>query len=107
MIYKFQSKADSDLFMNVGPAERILSIIGKPPAPQGIIEPADMPAAIAALAAAVDAEEQARNAAVESATADGQVVSAAQPIGLKQRSWPFIQMLKRCQEAQTPVVWGV
>ncbi len=107
MIYKFQSKADSDLFMNVGPAERILSIIGKPPAPQGIIEPADMPAAIAALESAVDAEEQARNAAVESATADGQVVSAAQPIGLKQRSWPFIQMLKRCQEAQTPVVWGV
>ncbi len=107
MIYKFQSKADSDLFMNVGPAERILSIIGKPPAPQGIIEPADMPAAIAALESAVDAEEQARNAAVESATADGQVVSAAQPIGLKQRSWPFIQMLKRCHEAQTPVVWGV
>ena len=107
MIYKFQSKADSELFMNVGPAERILSIIGKPPAPQGIIEPADMPAAIAALESAVDAEEQARNAAVESATADGQVVSAAQPIGLKQRSWPFIQMLKRCQEAQTPVVWGV
>jgi hypothetical protein len=107
MIYKFQSKADSDLFMNVGPAERILSIIGKPPTPQGIIEPADMPAAIAALEAAVDAEEQARNAAVESATADGQVVSSAQPIGLKQRSWPFIQMLKRCQDAQTPVVWGV
>lgn len=107
MIYKFQSKADSDLFMNVGPAERILSIIGKQPAPQGIIEPADMPAAISALEAAVDAEERARSAAVQSAAADGQVVSAVQPIGLKQRSWPFIQMLKRCQEAQTPVVWGV
>lgn len=107
MIYKFQSKADSDLFMNVGPAERILSIIGKSAGPQGIIEPSEMPAAIAALEAAVEEEEQARNAAMESATADGQVVSAAQPIGLKQRSWPFIQMLKRCQEAQTPVVWGV
>lgn len=107
MIYKFQSKADSDLFMNVGPAERILSIIGKSAGAQGIIEPSEMPAAIAALEAAVDAEEQARNAAMESAAADGQVVSTAQPIGLKQRSWPFIQMLKRCQEAQTPVVWGV
>ncbi|MDD5001394.1 MAG: DUF1840 domain-containing protein [Thiomonas arsenitoxydans] len=107
MIYKFQSKADSDLFMNAGPAERILSIIGKSAGAQGIIEPSEMPAAIAALEAAVDAEEQARNAAMESAAADGQVVSTAQPIGLKQRSWPFIQMLKRCQEAQTPVVWGV
>ncbi len=107
MIYKFQSKADSDLFMNVGPAQRILSIIGKSAEPQGIIEPAEMPAAIAALEAAVNEEEQARSAAVESATADGQVVSAAQPIGLKQRAWPFIQMLKRCQQADTPVVWGV
>jgi len=33
-------------------------------------------------------------------------MAAAQPIGLKQRSWPFIQMLKRCIQADTPVVWG-
>ena len=107
MIYKFQSKADSDLFMNAGPAERILSIIGKQPGPQGIIEPAEMPAAIAALEAAIAQEELARKAAQESAAADGQAVSTAQPIGLKQRAWPFIQMLKRCQQADTPVVWGV
>lgn len=107
MIYKFQSKADSDLFMNVGPAERILSIIGKAAGPKGIIEPADMPAAIAALEAAVNDEEQAREGSLESAAADGQVVPAAQPIGLKQRAWPFIQMLKRCQQADVPVVWGV
>ncbi|MDY0330663.1 MAG: DUF1840 domain-containing protein [Thiomonas sp.] len=107
MIYKFQSKADSDLFMNAGPAQRILSIIGKSAGPQGIIEPAEMPAAIAALEAAVQEEEQARNAALEADAADGQAASAAQPIGLKQRAWPFIQMLKRCQQADTPVVWGV
>ncbi|CUA94049.1 DUF1840 domain-containing protein [Thiomonas bhubaneswarensis] len=106
MIYKFQSKADSDLFMNVGPAERILSIIGKAGA-KGIIEPAEMPAAIAALEAAVNEEEQAREEAANAAAADGQVVSSAQPIGLKQRAWPFIQMLKRCQQADVPVVWGV
>jgi hypothetical protein len=107
MIYKFRSKADSDLYMNAGPAERILSIIGKQPGPQGIIEPAEIPAAIAALEAAVQEEEQARKAAQEAAAADGQATSAPQPIGLKQRAWPFIQMLKRCQQADTPVVWGV
>lgn len=103
MLYKFQSKADSDLFMNAGPAERILSIIGKSPAPKGIIEAADIPAAIAALEAAVAEEEQARAEAVEAAGG----ATGAQPIGLKQRAWPFIQMLKRCQQADVPVVWGV
>ncbi len=107
MIYKFQSKADSDLFMNVGPAERILAIIGKASGPKGIIEPAEMPGAIAKLEAAVAEEEQAQAVAAQAAAADGQVASAAQPIGLKQRAWPFIQMLKRCEQAQTPVVWGV
>ena len=103
MLYKFQSKADSDLFMNAGPAEHILSIIGKDPAPKGIIEPGDIPAAISALEAAVADEEAARADAKEAAGG----ASGAQPIGLKQRAWPFIQMLKRCQQADVPVVWGV
>lgn len=107
MLYRFQSKADSDLIMNQGPAERILSIIGKQPGPQGIIEAAEIPAAIAKLEAAVAAEEAARKAAQQAAAADGQAASAAQPIGLSQRAWPFIQMLKRCQQADVPVVWGV
>ncbi len=107
MIYKFQSQADSDLFMNVGPAERILAIIGKPAGSKGIIEPADMPAAIAALEAAVADEERVREAARQAAQPDAAAGPAAQPIGLKQRSWPFIQMLKRCQAADKPVVWGV
>ena len=107
MIYKFQSKADSDLFMNVGPAERILAIIGKQPGPQGIIEPAEMPAAIAALEAAVAEEEKARETARQTAPGEAGAAAPAQPIGLKQRSWPFIQMLRRCHAADTPVVWGV
>lgn len=107
MIYKFQSKADSDLFMNVGPAERILAIIGKPPGPSGIIEPAEMPAAIAALEAAVAEEEKTRDTTRQASPGEAGNAPAAQPIGLKQRSWPFIQMLRRCHAADTPVVWGV
>jgi len=99
MLYKFQSQADSNLFMNQGPAERILAIIGKPATPQGIIESADLGAAIAALEAAV-AQEQA-----ELAAAGGGHAGVA--ITLQQRAWPFIQLLQRSLAADTPVLWGV
>jgi cyclopropane-fatty-acyl-phospholipid synthase len=108
MMYKFRSRADSDLFMNQGPAERILGIIGKQPGPQGIIEPADMARAIAALQAAVEEDERARGGG----DGDGDATQAGTPaagqaITLRQRAWPFLQLLKRSQEADTPVVWGV
>ncbi len=104
-MYKFRSRADSDLFMNQGPAERILGIIGKQPGPQGIIEPADMARAIAALQAAVDEDERLRGGG--EAAAQGAAPAAGQAVTLRQRAWPFVQLLKRSLEADTPVVWGV
>jgi cyclopropane-fatty-acyl-phospholipid synthase len=97
MLYRFRSKADSDLFMNQAPAERILSIIGREPAAQGIIEPSAMAGAIARLQAAVADDERTR------ADAGG----VARGITLHQRAWPFIQLLKRSLAADEPVVWGV
>jgi cyclopropane-fatty-acyl-phospholipid synthase len=110
MMYKFRSRADSDLFMNQGPAERILSIIGKQAGPQGIIEPADMPRAIAALQAAVEQDERGRGASQDAGASDGGAGASgggAQAVTLRQRAWPFVQLLKRSLEADTPVVWGV
>ena len=103
MMYRFQSRADSDLFMNQGPAERILGIIGKQPGPQGIIEPGDMARAIAALQAAVDEDEAARGGGAT----EGAAPASGQAVTLRQRAWPFVQLLKRSLEADTPVVWGV
>ena len=48
-MYRFKSKADGDLLMMAPVGEQILRIIGREPAPQGIIELAAIPAAIAAL----------------------------------------------------------
>ncbi len=102
MIYRFRSKADSDLFMNQDPAERILAIIGKSPQAKGIIEPTAMPAAIALLEAAVADDTRERTAHEAEATP-----APAGAITLHQRAWPFIQLLKRSLAADTPVVWGV
>jgi hypothetical protein len=95
MIYKFKSPATGDLIM-LGPnGDQMLRSIGHEPAPKGIIEPAAMPAAIAALQAAIAAEEQAREEDDKPA-----------PVGLRQRLWPMVEMLRRAHTADEPVVWG-
>jgi hypothetical protein len=58
MIYKFKSKASGDLVM-LGPhGDRLLRLLGREPAAQGIIEPSAMPQAIAALEAAIAAAQR-------------------------------------------------
>jgi hypothetical protein len=100
MIYKFKSKATGDVIM-LGPnGDQVLRIIGHEPAPKGIIEVDAMPAAIAALHAAVEADEAPAEGAEEGS-------SGSSRVALRQRVWPVVEMLKRASEAGEPVVWGV
>jgi hypothetical protein len=101
MIYKFRSKATGDLIM-LGPnGDAMLRLIGREPATQGIIEVADMAAAVDALQAAVRAEQP-------PADDDGDDdPRKAERITLRQRLWPMIQMLEAAHAAGEPVVWGV
>jgi len=98
MIYKFRSRASGDLIMLGPDGDRLLGLIGRQPSPRGIIEPAAMAAAIAALESAVAADAAA-------AEADD---DAARPrsVSLRQRAWPMIDLLKRALAAGEPVVWG-
>ena len=98
MIYKFKSKATGDLIMLEPQGDQVLRLLGRAPAARGIIEVAAMAAAIAALEAAVAAEEQPQ------ADDDEQ---AGRNVGLRQRVWPMVEMLKRALAEQQPVVWGV
>lgn len=101
MIYKFKSKATGDLVMLGPQGDQLLKIIGREPAAQGIIEPAAMPAAIAALEAAIAAE----TAPAEDEENDGR--DGPRAVSLRQRAWPMIEMLKRARAEERPVVWGV
>jgi hypothetical protein len=97
VIYKFKSKAAGDLIM-LGPnGDQLLQLLGREPAAKGIIEVADMDAAMNALQRAVQDEEAQR--AADDAPAHG--------VSLRQRIWPMVEMLKRAQAAGHPVVWGV
>jgi len=111
MIYKFKSSAAADLIM-MGPAgDHLLRLIGKEPAPTGIITVAAMPAALASLEAAIAAEAAAPDAAAPDA-GDDAGADAAEPapgaaVTLRQRAWPLVDMLRRSHAEQADVVWGV
>ena len=98
MLYKFKSKDAGDVIMLEANGRRILEIIGKNAGPKGIILPEQMPAAIAALEAAV-ALEQSGEEEAGNVPGDG--------LGLHQRALPFIDMLRRNHKSSHEVVWGV
>ncbi|HRY88446.1 MAG TPA: DUF1840 domain-containing protein [Rubrivivax sp.] len=105
MIYKFRSKAAGDLIMLPAHGDQLLRLLGREPAAQGIIEPADMPAAIAALQAAAEAGAADPAPPADDAQADDE--APRDRVRLRQRLWPMIEMLRRAHAADEPVVWGV
>jgi hypothetical protein len=107
VLFKFKSKAAGDLIMLEPNGRRVLGIIGKEPGPQGIILPAQMGAAVAALEQAVIQEEAQQQAAIDEARAKGQVLPQFDAVSLRQRAIPFIEMLKRCHAENQEIVWGV
>ncbi|MPN17088.1 hypothetical protein SDC9_164438 [bioreactor metagenome] len=112
MLYKFKSRSTADLIMLEPTARQILQIIGKSPDDQhGIVTVAQIPAAIAALEAAVAAEENlGRTDNQKSSDSDGsneddQKVNEGEVIELRQRAVPFIEMLRRSAAENNDVVW--
>jgi regulator of protease activity HflC (stomatin/prohibitin superfamily) len=108
MLYKFKSKVSSDVIMLEANGRQILQIWGKweegAPA-KGILLPEDMPAAKAALEAAIASEEAQRAQASLDAQARGENTQIA-GISLRQRAMPMLDMLQRSLKAQKEIVWG-
>ena len=98
MLYKFKSKNAGDVIMLEPNGRRILEVIGKDAGATGIILPEQIPAAIAAIEAAIALEESGDLKSDDPLHGDGP--------GLRQRAMPFIDMLKRNHKANSEVVWG-
>lgn len=98
MLYKFKSKNTGDIIMLEPNGRHVLETIGKQAGPQGIIEVAQMQAAIDALHAAIAKEEAA-------AKEEGAV--PVEGPSLRVRALPFIEMLQRCKASGDDIVWGV
>jgi hypothetical protein len=114
MPYKFKSRATADLIMLDASARKLLAIVGKDADGPGIITAMQIPGALAALEQAVLEEEARRAAAGETQDeADGTQgeeddaarAGAADGVSLRQRTAPFIDMLKRSAAEGRDVTW--
>lgn len=116
MLITFKSAADADVIMFSEIAQRLLEILGKDPlAPQGIITAPQLPAALAALRAAIEQDRLAQPPEEEPDTwgmdeIDKQAVreaqrKRAQQVSLAQRAMPLLQMLEYAQRDQANVIW--
>ena len=103
MLYKFKSKATGDLIMLEPNGRQVLEIIGKDAGPKGIILPADMPGAIAALESAMARDDTPSQGAADEA----ELEAKSRAVSLRQRAVPFLDMLRRAHGAGEEIVWGV
>jgi hypothetical protein len=109
MLYKFRSKATADLILLGPDGDRMLRLLGREPAAQGIVEVAALAAAIAALEAALQQDEAAADSDDgDDAGPDASDEAADKPaaVSLQRRLWPVIEMFKQAQAQGEPVVWG-
>lgn len=108
MLYKFKSKATGDLIMLEANGDRVMRILGREPAAQGILEVAAMPGALAALEAAVAADEAAGTGAGPAGSdAADEAADPAARVSLRQRVWPLVETIRRAHAAGADIVWGV
>lgn len=105
---RFSSNATGDVQMLRAHAEILLAAIGKELGERGVITPAEMPAAIAALESAGQRDRHERQAleAEEQDDSDDEDVKSNQ-IGLSQRAFPLVQMMKHAQAEDASIVWGI
>lgn len=107
MLYKFKSKAGADVIMLAPQGDQLLRLIGRTPAAQGIVEAADLGAAVSALEQAVADDEATFARAQAEAEAAGQPVPHRDGVTLRARMWPMVELMRRAAAAKADVVWGV
>jgi hypothetical protein len=105
VIYKFKSAAAGDVILLGPQGQDVLRLLGREPAAQGVIEVDALPGALLALQAAM---AQAPSAPDGDPGLEGESrgEEGARAVGLRQRLWPVVELLRRSQAAGVRVVWG-
>ncbi|MCU0931145.1 MAG: DUF1840 domain-containing protein [Serpentinimonas sp.] len=107
MLYRFKSKAAGDVVMLEPNGKQLLEILGKDPSRPGIILPEQLPAAVAALKAAVQAAEAVAASKKQEAQESGDDEPEPDRVSLRTRVAPFIELLQHSIRENTEVVWGI
>jgi hypothetical protein len=107
MLYRFKSKAGADVVMMAESGDAVLRLLGRSPAPQGILEAGALPGLIQALEAGVADDEAQFQRGVDEAKAAGEPEPRRQGVSLRQRAWPLRELMQRSLKENADVVWGV
>jgi len=108
MLVTFKCHASPDVAMLENLAQYLLGIIGKRLGPRGVISHDELDTAIGKLESAIASDKQQR------AEHDGHFHEGEEgrephepPLGLAQRAYPFLDMLRAARKEQCDIVWGL
>ena len=103
MLITFKSSATGSITMFADVAKTLLKMMGQSGESPGAILAADVPAALARLKSAVDAEkERAKGEPVD----DEKERREGPAVGLATRAYPLIQFLEEAAAGEADVLWG-
>jgi hypothetical protein len=108
MLVTFKCRASPDVMMMDNLAQYLLGIIGKRLGPRGVISHDELDVSISKLetAIATDKKERAEHEGHFHEGEEGYEHHEL-PVGLAQRAFPFLDMLRLAQKEQSDIVWGI
>ncbi|HEY1608607.1 MAG TPA: DUF1840 domain-containing protein [Paraburkholderia sp.] len=108
MLVTFKCHASPDVTMLENLAQYLLGIIGKRLAPRGVIPHDELDTAIEKLEAAISTDKRTRQEH-EGHFHEGEEGHEPHelPVGLAQRAFPFLDMLRAARTEQSDIVWGL
>ena len=106
MLLVFRSPSSGDFIMHQQHAFALLGLMGKSETAQGIISREEVAQLHAVLVSRLEQQpEPVLNEDQE--ISQNSTADASQAVGLKQRAWPLLEMLKKAALKQHDVTWGV
>lgn len=107
MLIIFKSPASGDVIMFDKNGKEMLGVLGKDPQdPKGIITVEQLPAAIAALKAAIAEDKANQKEAAEDPDNEAPPTMGT-GVSFFQRAVPLLELLERSLKDKKPVTWGV
>ncbi|BBO60454.1 DUF1840 domain-containing protein [Mycoavidus sp. B2-EB] len=107
MLITFKSKAAPDIIMLNNLAQFLLSIIGKQLDQRGVISHDELAQAIARLEAAIHNAQQKEALARAEHQHDKNEASDEIPVGLAQRAFPLLDMMRTAHQQDADIIWGI
>jgi len=107
MLVTFSSKVDANIIMLSNHAKAVLSIAGKSLgeslSERGVFTAEQLPEAIRQIEAAISAETPMQ----EDIPDEPKPHPMNETVRLGQRAYPLLQMMKKAQTANTPILWEI